>query len=259
MKLFCRGDVDGFCAIALDNIVQLLLIPPMCVGVLGFRPELVYNRILPGVAISYLIGNVFYAWQAHRLARKEHRDDVCAIPFGLNTPTLIAYIFLVMAPAKQIAAAHGAADADLVAWRVGLLACVGSGMIEFFGAFIAGRIRSITPRAALLASLSGAGLAFLTMNFLFSAFAHPIVGLVTLGLVMLFYFGELKPRGGVPPALVVLVVGAALAWATGLAPLGRLNLADVRWRFPAPAIADVLGGLAGGRILPYLSVILPMG
>ncbi|HXQ81971.1 MAG TPA: hypothetical protein VN775_11695 [Opitutaceae bacterium] len=259
MKLFCRGDVDGFCAIALDNIVQFLLIPPMCIGALGFRPELVYGRILPGVAVSYLVGNVFYAWQAHRLARKEGRTDVCAIPFGLNTPTLIAYIFLVMAPAKQIAIAHGAADPDLVAWRIGLVACVGSGMIEFFGAFVAERIRSITPRAALLASLSGAGLAFLTMNFMFSTFAHPIVGFVTLGLVMLFYFGELKPRGGVPPALVVLGVGAALAWATGLAPLGRLNLADIGWRPPVPVVADVLGGIAGGQFLPYLSVILPMG
>jgi|CZKI01.1.fsa_nt_gi AGZA family xanthine/uracil permease-like MFS transporter len=259
MKLFCRGDVDGFCAIALDNMVQLLLIPPMLVGVLGFRPELVYGHVLPGVAISYLVGNVFYAWQAHRLARKENRTDVCAIPFGLNTPTMIAYIYLVMAPAKQIAIAHGAADPDLVAWRVGLVACVGSGMIEFFGAFVAGRIRAITPRAALLASLSGAGVAFLTMNFLFSTFAHPIVGLVTLGLVLLFYFGELKPRGGVPPALVVLAVGAALAWATGLAPVGRLTLGDIGWRLPVPAVADVLGGFAGGQILPYLSVILPMG
>lgn len=259
MKIFCRGDVDGFCAIALDNMVQLLLIPPMCVGVLGFRPELVYGHVLPGVAISYLVGNVFYAWQAHRLARRENRTDVCAIPFGLNTPTMIAYIYLVMAPAKQIAIAHGAADPDLVAWRVGLVACVGSGMIEFFGAFVAGRIRAITPRAALLASLSGAGLAFLTMNFLFSTFAHPIVGIVTLGLVLLFYFGELKPRGGVPPALVVLAVGAALAWATGLAPLGRLALGDISWRPPVPVVADVLGGFAGGQILPYLSVILPMG
>jgi AGZA family xanthine/uracil permease-like MFS transporter len=259
MKLFCRGDVDGFCAIALDNMVQLLLIPPMLVGVLGFRPELVYGHVLPGVAISYLVGNVFYALQAHRLARKENRTDVCAIPFGLNTPTMIAYIYLVMAPAKQIAIAHGAADPDLVAWRVGLVACVGSGMIEFFGAFVAARIRAITPRAALLASLSGAGLAFLTMNFLFSTFAHPIVGLVTLGLVLIFYFGELKPRGGVPPALVVLAVGAALAWATGLAPVGRLTLGDISWRLPVPAVADVLGGFAGGQILPYLSVILPMG
>ena len=61
MKLFCRGDVDGFCAIALDNIVQLLLIPPLCLGVLGFSPALVYGRILPGVAVSYLVGNLFYA------------------------------------------------------------------------------------------------------------------------------------------------------------------------------------------------------
>lgn len=259
MKLFCRGDVDGFCAIALDNIVQLLLIPPMCIGVLGFRPGLVYGRILPGVAVSYLVGNIFYAWQAHRLARKEGRDDVCAIPSGLNTPTLIAYIFLVMAPARQIAIAHGAADPDIVAWRIGLVACIGSGMIEFLGSFVAERIRAITPRAALLASLSGAGLAFLTMNFLFSTFAHPIVGFVTLGLVLLFYFGRLKPRGGIPPALVVLAVGTALAWVTGLAPIGRLALGEIEWRPPLLAVGDLWRGIAGGQVLPYLSVILPMG
>jgi AGZA family xanthine/uracil permease-like MFS transporter len=259
VKLFCRGDVDGFCAIALDNLVQLLLIPPLCLGVLGFRPELVYGRILPGVAVSYLIGNIFYAWQAHRLARKENRSDVCALPFGLNTPALLAFIVLVMAPARQIAIARGAPDPDLVAWRVGLAACVGSGLIEFLGAFVADRIRSITPRAALLASLSGAGLAFLSMNFLFSTFAHPIVGFVTLGLVLLFYFAELKPRGGVPPALVVLAVGTALAWATHLAPLGRLVLDDVGWRPPLPVVGDLWRGFAGGQILPYLSVILPMG
>jgi AGZA family xanthine/uracil permease-like MFS transporter len=259
MKLFSRGDADGFCAIALDNIVQLLLIPPMCLGVLGFRPALVYGRILPGVAVSFLVGNLFYAWQAHRLARRENRDDVCAIPFGLNTPTLIAYIFLVMAPARQIAIAHGAADPDVVAWRIGLVACVGSGLIEFLGAFVAERIRSITPRAALLASLSGAGLAFLTMNFMFSTFAHPIVGFVTLGLVFLFYFGEVKPRWGIPPALVVLAVGTALAWATHLAPLGSPGLSEMGWRPPVPVVSDLLGGLAGGQFLPYLSVILPMG
>jgi AGZA family xanthine/uracil permease-like MFS transporter len=248
MKLFCRGDVDGFCAIALDNIVQLLLIPPLCIGVLGFRPQLVYGRILPGVAVSFLLGNVFYAWQAHRLARAENRSDVCALPFGLNTPTLVAFIFLVMAPARQIAIAQGAPDPDVVAWRVGLAACVGSGMIEFFGSLVARRIRSITPRAALLASLSGAGLAFLSMNFLFSTFAHPIVGIVTLGLVLIFYFGQLKPRGGIPPALAVLAIGTGLAWATHLAPLGKLSLDEVGLRLPLPVVADLWRGLGGGQI-----------
>ncbi len=259
MKLFCRGDADGLCAVALDNIVQLLLIPGLCISVLGFRPEVVYGHILPGVAVSYLVGNLFYAWQAHRLAKRENRTDVCALPFGLNTPALIAFVFLVMAPAKQIAIARGVADPDTMAWRIGLVACVGSGLIEFSGAFIARRILAATPRAALLASLSGAGLAFLSMNFLFGTFAHPVVGFVTLGLVLLFYFGKVKPRGGIPAALVVLSVGTALSWATHLAPVGALTLGDVGWRAPVPVLYDLWRGLTSGDILPYLSVILPMG
>ena len=75
MKLFTRGDVDGFCAIGLDNIVQLLLVPALCLNVVGMPPSLVYGRILPGIAVSYLVGNLFYAWQAHRLSRKENRDE----------------------------------------------------------------------------------------------------------------------------------------------------------------------------------------
>lgn len=50
MKLLTRGDIDGFCAIALDNIVQLLLVPALCLNVVGMPPALVYGRILPGVA-----------------------------------------------------------------------------------------------------------------------------------------------------------------------------------------------------------------
>jgi adenine/guanine/hypoxanthine permease len=61
MKLFTRGDIDGFFAIALDNLVQLLLLATLCRKVAGFSPELVYGRILPGVAISFLVGNLFYA------------------------------------------------------------------------------------------------------------------------------------------------------------------------------------------------------
>jgi hypothetical protein len=37
------------------------------------------------------------------------------------------------------------------------------------------------------------------MNFIFSTFAHPIVGFVTLGLVFLFYFGEAEAALGHPP------------------------------------------------------------
>ena len=56
MRWIVRGDIDGFFGLALDNLVQLLLIDALCRGVLGFSPELVYGRVLPAAAISILVG-----------------------------------------------------------------------------------------------------------------------------------------------------------------------------------------------------------
>jgi AGZA family xanthine/uracil permease-like MFS transporter len=46
MPWLVRGDIDGFFGLALDNLVQLLLIDTLCRFVLGFPPELVYGRVL---------------------------------------------------------------------------------------------------------------------------------------------------------------------------------------------------------------------
>ncbi|HET9158633.1 MAG TPA: hypothetical protein VFN91_18300, partial [Myxococcaceae bacterium] len=76
MRWFVRGDIDGFFGLALDNLVQLLVLSELCRTVLGFPEALVYGRILPGAAVSILLGNLFYAWQAMRLARATGRHDV---------------------------------------------------------------------------------------------------------------------------------------------------------------------------------------
>ena len=107
MRWLVRGDIDGFFGLALDNLVQLLVLSSLCLGVLGFPAELVFGRVLPGAAVSLLIGNLFYAWQAQQLARREQRTDVCALPYGINTVSLFAYVFLVMLPAK-LATCNGA-------------------------------------------------------------------------------------------------------------------------------------------------------
>jgi AGZA family xanthine/uracil permease-like MFS transporter len=107
MKLFTRGDWEGFFAAFINNLVQLLILAPLCILVLGFSPKLVFGTILPGVAISFLLGNLFYASQAIKLAKKEGRNDVCALPYGISTPGLFAHIFLVMLPAKLLAESQG--------------------------------------------------------------------------------------------------------------------------------------------------------
>ncbi len=130
MRWIVRGDIDGFFGLAIDNLVQLLLIDALCRGVLGFPADLVYGRILPGAAISILVGNAAYAFQAKRLAAQTGRTDVCALPYGINTVSLFAHVFLVMLPAKTLAIAAGAADPVRVAWQAGLFATLASGVIE---------------------------------------------------------------------------------------------------------------------------------
>ena len=47
MRWLTRGDVDGFFGLALDNLVQLLLIDALCRGVIGMPASLLYGRVLP--------------------------------------------------------------------------------------------------------------------------------------------------------------------------------------------------------------------
>ncbi|MCB9781155.1 MAG: NCS2 family permease [Alphaproteobacteria bacterium] len=251
-RWFVRGDIDGFFGLAVDNLVQLLVIDALCRFVLGFPAELVYGRVLPAAALSILVGNLFYSWQAMRLARKTGRDDVCALPYGINTPSVFAYVFLVMLPTKL---ATGDAHA---AWQAGLLAAFGSGIIELFGAFGAGWLRRVVPRAALLSTLAGIALTFISLGFLFRTFASPLVGLSTLVVVSLVYFGRLRFKGGIPGGLVAVLVGMAIAWARGIAPVGEAP-DTLGLYLPVPAVGDLWAALSGPDALTWLSVIVPMG
>src|SRR5689334_20386823 len=95
-RWFVRGDIDGFFGLFIDNLLQLMLIATLCPVICGFPRELVIGKILPGAAISIMTGNLYYAWQARRLARQTGRQDVTALPYGINTVSLFAFIFLIM-------------------------------------------------------------------------------------------------------------------------------------------------------------------
>ena len=258
MRWIVRGDIDGFFGLALDNLVQLLLIDALCRFALGFPAELVYGRILPGAAISILIGNLAYAFQAKALAERTGRTDVCALPYGINTVSLFAHVFLIMLPAKALAAKAGAADPALVAWQAGLLATFFSGIIELAAAFVGERVRRMTPRAALLSTLAGIALGFISLGFLFRTFARPVVGLTTMGVVMLTYFGRVRFKGRIPGGMAAVALGTLLSWIIGIAPVGA-HPGPPALHIPTPAVADLLAGFTGGHLLPYLSVILAMG
>ena len=117
MHWFVRRDLDGFFGLFVDNLVQLLLIVALCgelCGMTGDNAYLLYGRILPGAVISILFGNLFYASQAHKLARREGRSDVTALPYGINTPSLLVYVFFVIAPVYR------ESGSPRLAWQMGL-------------------------------------------------------------------------------------------------------------------------------------------
>jgi adenine/guanine/hypoxanthine permease len=215
-RWFVHHDIDGFFGLALDNFIQILLIVGLCQGVLGFPASLVYGRILPGVALSLMVGNFYYAWLAYQLGQQENRDDITALPYGINTVSLFAYVFLVMLPVKLGAIATGSSPtlAAELAWQAGLVACLGSGLIELGGAGMGNILRRLAPRAALLSTLAGIALTFIAIGFLFRIYANPVVGLVPLGVILLTYFGKVK--FGIPGGLLAVLLGIALAWGTGL-------------------------------------------
>jgi len=258
VRWIARGDIDGFFGLALDNLVQLLLIDTLCRGVLGFPPELIYGRILPAAAMSLLVGNVAYSVQARRLAERTGRHDVCALPYGINTVSLFAHVFLVMLPAKLLAEQTGIGDPVRAAWQAGLLATLASALIELGGALVAERIRKATPRAALLSTLAGIALGFISLGFLFRTFAHPVIGLITLAVVMLTYFGRVRFKGHIPGGIVAVGLGTTIAWVSGLAPVGPRPEA-AHFYPPVPVFGDLLAAITGGHLVPYLSVIIAMG
>lgn len=281
--VFVRRDLDGFFGLFVDNLIQLLLILNLCTfacGMTGDSAYLLYGRILPGAAVSVLIGNLFYAWQAHRLAKATGRSDVTALPYGINTPSLLVYVFFVMAPAFSRARSAGMSpdDAATLAWELGLVACLGSGLIEFAGSFVAESIRSRTPRAALLSTLAGIAIGFISMSFALQIFQKPLIAMLPLAIVLITYFARVPFPFHLPGGMISVALGTAIAWIlTGLVafwPDAPRQLTDSAmnpdgFRAASEQLGFHLPTFVGGRLwarladpnqwLGMLSVIVPMG
>lgn len=281
--LFVRRDLDGFFGLFVDNLVQILVITGFSSALAGLSPAFIFSRVLPAVALSVLVGNFFYSWQAWRLAKRENRADVTALPYGINTPSVIAFILFIMAPVFMANRAKlGPEAAATLAWQAGMVACFASGVIELVGAFAASWLRAVTPRAALLGSLAGIAIGFISMSFTLQAFERPLLALVPLGIILIQYFSGVRLPLGIPAGLLALIVGSTIAWGLKFAVVHDLltqapealrqgiefevanmpafaaitqSLAPHLY-WPVIALTDLAAGFK--HLVPYLAIIVPM-
>ena len=209
LPYWTKGETNAFFGLGFNILVNVLTLSTLMIFVVNVPAGDVLGTVLPALGIALIAGNAYYTFLARRLARRENRQNVAALPYGPSVPHMFIVVFVIMLP---IALSTG----DPVrAWQAGLAWAFVIGVIVLIGAFIGPVIRKITPRAALLGTLAGISLSFISMRPAAQIWETAWIGLPVLGIILVGFFTDLKLPGNIPVGLAALLVGTAIGWVGG--------------------------------------------
>jgi adenine/guanine/hypoxanthine permease len=251
--LWTPGDWNAFFGFGTNILVNLLVLTGLLRFVLKMPDELVFGRIIPATGLMLCLSTVYYAHLAYKLAKSTGRTDVCALPSGVSVPHMFVVTFVIMLPISL-------KTGDPVrGWEAGLTWVFIQSFVLMVGGFIAPIIRKITPRAALLGTLAGVSIAFISMRPALEMYMNPIIGVVCFSIILASWFGGVRYFKGLPAGLIAMAVGTVIAWVSaGLGlPYGGMSLANLQgaistfgFSLPLPAFDHVFHGF------DFLGVIL---
>src|SRR6516165_7258445 len=251
--VWTAGDWNAFFGFGTNILVNMLVLTGLLRFVLKMPDSLVFGRILPALGLMMCLSTMYYAFLAYRLALKSGRSDVCALPSGVSVPHMFIVTFVIMLPIAL------KTNDPIKGWEAGLVWVFFQSFILMIGGFIAPYIRKITPRAALLGTLAGVSVTFISMRPALEMYMTPIIGLTCFGIILVSWLGGFKYPAGIPAGLVAIAVGMIIAWGSNMFGLGYggLSLEGLRGAFtnlgfsvPIPAVNHVFSGFE------YLGVIL---
>jgi len=248
-----RGDTNAFFGLAFNILVNVLTLTALLIYVVKVPPEMVLGKVLPALGIALIVGNVYYTFLARRLARRERRLDVTAMPYGPSVPHMFIVVFVIMLPI------YLSSGDPIKAWEAGLAWAFVIGVIVLIGAFIGPAIRKITPRAALLGTLAGISLSFISMRPAAQIWEAAWIGLPVLGIILVGFFTNLKLPGNIPIGLAALLLGTAIGWIGGYMSVPDVAAAasDIALAVPTLNIGLLAAGLS--NIAPLLATAIPLG
>jgi len=262
------GDVNAFFGLMLDNIAQLIITVSLLSVAFEFPTDFALGHMVPGTAVGVVVGDLLFFLMAMRLARHSGRNDVTAMPLGIDTPSVFGITLFVIGPAYLAALAVPGASkesAALHAWHIGICALLISGLFKFACSFGSGWIRRVVPRAGLLGSLAAIALVLISFLPLVTALHYPIVGFLALAIILTTLVAKVPMPGRLPGAFGALLVGGAiylLMWLTGTLPelaasSARIDPAQALWpqEWKAAFRFDWLAAMESA--LPYLPIALP--
>lgn len=234
------GDINAFFGLLLDNFAGLVLTVSLLSTIFNFPAEFAFQYMIPGTALGVMVGDLLFFGLAFYQSRKTGNETVTAMPLGLDTPSTIGMCLFVLGPA--FAAARQSAvlakagmeslgemtlpeviaslpaeqlrEADFAAatfaWKIGICAIFISAIIKFICAFGSGLIRRWVPRAGLLGSLAAIAIVLIAFNPLVEICHVPLVGIVSLAMILVTLIARIKMPWGMPGALVSVLVACAV-------------------------------------------------
>ena len=258
VKWWVPGDWNGFFGLFTNVVLNVIVLTGLCLFVVKLPEDVVFGRILPALGIALPIGNLYYAYLARQLAQKEGRTDVTAMPYGPSVPHMFIVVFVIMLPVYLTTK-----DAKL-AWQAGLAWCFIIGVIVLLGAFVGPWIRAHTPRAAMLGTLAGISIAFISLRPAFQMWEVPWIAFVAFAIVLISWTANVRLPGGLPGGLVAVIVGVVIGWAAAAfgwsdymkAKAVAESFAKFGLHLPLPS-AEVFAGLA--NVAPLLATAIPLG
>jgi len=260
------GDINAFFGLSLDNLADLVLAVSLLAAAFDFPAQFAISHLVPGTAAGVVVGDLLFTWMAFGLARRTGRTDVTAMPLGLDTPSTFGMVFFVLGPAfaSAIAAGMDREAAARHAWHIGMCAIVASGFFKLLCAFVAGSIRRIVPRAGLLGSLAAIALALIAFLPLLEIFSSPLVGLVSLGIVLASLTARIPLPLRIPGALAALIVGGlihaigtSIGWIPAAAGHAAIDPQAALWPTEWLAALKCEWIEAWGDTVKYLPIVIP--
>jgi AGZA family xanthine/uracil permease-like MFS transporter len=251
--VWTSGDWNAFFGFGTNILVNMLVLTGLLRFVLKMPDSVVFGRILPALGLMMCLSTFYYAFLAYRLAQKTGRNDVCALPSGISVPHMFIVTFVIMLP---IAIKTGD---PLKGWSAGLVWVFFQSFMLMIGGFIAPIVRRITPRAALLGTLAGVSITFISMRPALEMYVTPQIGLVCFAIILVSWFGGVKYPKGTPAGLVAIAAGMIIGWGSNIFGLGLGGLsikgvgdafANFGFSVPIPAVDYIFSGFE------YLGIIL---
>jgi AGZA family xanthine/uracil permease-like MFS transporter len=251
--IWAPGDWNAFFGFGTNILVNLLVLTGLLRFVLKMPDTIVFGRILPAAGLMMLLSTLYYARLAYKLAQSTGRNDVCALPSGISVPHMFVVVFVIMLPIAL------KTKDPIKGWEAGLTWVFIQSFVLMIGGFVAPVIRKITPRAALLGTLAGVSVAFISMRPALEMFMTPVIGVTCFIIILASWFGGVRYYKGIPAGLVAIAVGTALAWGSAWTGVGmggmsvanlKMSFANFGFSIPMPAVGHVFSGFE------FLGVIL---